>query len=301
MEMVREPIEGPVRVVVCFDDDYLVGTVVLLGSLLRLVPDLEVVALHPRIAGHRLAFIRRLFPELRLELVEVRLPPELEPIHWLSPTTSARMLIPDLLDWPRCLYVDSDILCLADLTPVYRIDLEGFPLAAIRDDYDVADPMEVFTNYWRVPRAQIPATGYPPLPLEKLFCPGFMVMDCEAWRRERVSARYFEWLLAHQRLLRLPNVCGTNVVTSCRFLELDHSVNASILCHDPIVAPLDPGRVLSIHYAGPEKPWNAPAGAWPELWRLWHSELARIVDGARRSGISEAELAAHLGLAKVAA
>jgi lipopolysaccharide biosynthesis glycosyltransferase len=289
-----EHARGPVRVAVCFDSDYLLGAAVLLSSLERHVPGLEVCALHPGLSADEQGFLGRLFPDTPIQFVPVALASDLRRIAWLSPTTSARMLIPELLDWPRCLYIDCDVLCLADLTAIYRVDLDGLPVAAVRDDYDVADPMRVFHDYWNVPPDEIPPTGYPPLPLTRLFAPGFMVMDCQVWRTHRYADRYFDWLRAHQSGLRLPNVCGTNVVTSCRFVELDWSVNANVLCHRPGAGDLEASRLLSVHFAGPDKPWNSESTDWPELWGLWRAELSRLERAAGRRGIASHELSSYL-------
>jgi lipopolysaccharide biosynthesis glycosyltransferase len=53
----------------------------------------------------------------------------------VSRMTYARLQIPHLYagEVPRLLYLDTDILVLADLSQLWRTDLEGAPLAAVRD------------------------------------------------------------------------------------------------------------------------------------------------------------------------
>ena len=220
--------------------------------------------------------LRREFAGIDLTLHQAVLPDQLRKIGWLSPMTSARVLIPDLVPGERCLYIDTDSVCLADLTPTYELDLRGRPLAAVVDDYDEPDRTVVFRGFWRVPLDQVPASGWPARPLPPLFCPAFMVMDLERWRRDRFRERYFEWLLAHQEIVRLPNLSALNNIVRGDFLELPHSVHASTLCHGDDARTLDPAAVLSIHYAGESKPWNSNPPGMTRLWQVWEQAGASL-------------------------
>jgi lipopolysaccharide biosynthesis glycosyltransferase len=275
MQPERHPSKYPVAV--CFDEAYLPGALTLIGSLQRHLPPFHLHILYDSLPASAGDQVRRAFPTLTVEMHRVTLPPGLRKIGWLSPMTSARLLIPELVAGDRCLYVDVDTLCVGDLSPVFDLDLQGRPLAAVIDDYDVSDRTTVFRGYWRVPLEQVPASGWPGRPLPPLFCPAFMLMDLAQWRRERITERYFDWLLAHQPLVRLPNITGLNNIVRGDFLELPHEFHASTLCHGPGAEGLDPTAVRSIHYAGPQKPWNAaPPAGMANLWNLWWRSAERV-------------------------
>ncbi|MDR1909754.1 MAG: glycosyltransferase family 8 protein [Spirochaetaceae bacterium] len=61
------------------------------------------------------------------------------PTHFLPAESYFRLLIPYLFEYEKVLYLDSDMICGADLSELYALDLGEHLLAACRDDFLAGD------------------------------------------------------------------------------------------------------------------------------------------------------------------
>lgn len=131
--------------------------------------------------------------------VESSLPPDSASINWIpvslsrfdcfstmghiSLATFARLLLPELLppSVERVLYLDCDVLVLADLAELWRTDLEGCAAGAVRNvsfaGLDGSAPVSA-----RSPAA----SGH--------FNAGMLLIDVDAWRSARICERAIEFL-----------------------------------------------------------------------------------------------------------
>jgi lipopolysaccharide biosynthesis glycosyltransferase len=104
----------------------------------------------------------------------------------ITKVTYARLLIPDIL--PECveriLYLDSDLIVLDDLTPLWRVDLEGAVLGAVMDS---ADP--------RLKSGELHINELPEV--RNYFNAGVLLIDLRRWREERISEMALEYLTYH--------------------------------------------------------------------------------------------------------
>lgn len=161
------------------------------------------------------------------------------------------LLLPDVLpdSEHRVLFLDADVLVLDDLTPLWRTDLAGAPLAAVPD---MAIPLVSSPRGLRDRRA----LGIPDA--APYFNAGVMLMDLAAWRTEAVAARAIDYLrraasvdFLHQEAL--------NAVLWDRWRPLDARWNlisglSGRFGHDLVDRP------AIVHYAGYFKPWLVPVG-----------------------------------------
>lgn len=228
------------------------------------------------------AALRRLCAgtQVELGLVEVdraRLAGLARPRAYLRlPTNYLRLLLPDVLDAARAIYLDADTLVRRDLTPLWRLPLEGRPVAAARDA--LATFAEAVANHERL---AIPG----PTPY---FQSGVLLMDLERWRRERVGERARACCRRNRRFLdaqgRFPQheQYGLNVVLRDRWRELPQTWN-----HPSWKRGDDPHVV---HFFGDGKPWLAtcePRFAADFRARLAETPWARWRPGAGQMRSSE--------------
>jgi lipopolysaccharide biosynthesis glycosyltransferase len=214
----------------------------------------------PKVTGMDIHVLTDGFPaELRTR-VSHSLPAEAAPIKWvdvdlepfqnfptlshISKMTYARLLIPHVLPTTvsRILYLDADLLVLDDLDPLWTIDLEGRPVAAV---LDVLDPLMKRGD----PRLRTAP------PVRDYFNSGVLLIDLTRWREERLSERAIEYL---DRCPQSPfkDQDALNVACDGLWKKLDPSWNFQDHFHTNIADIDDGERPAIVHFVTSNKPWK---------------------------------------------
>lgn len=183
-----------------------------------------------------------------------------------TPAALLKFMLPDLLvSWDKVIYLDGDIVVKDDITPLWNVDLEDHPIAAVIDSG---------TIYWKHEYAK-KVTSY--------FNSGVMVMNLQAMRDDR----YPDALIERKRLLNDSTLMDQNVFNlvfdnkvkllpiqwNCLFVNL---VRAKELFEiDDLnqtygVDYRDVGEVARracvIHYSSKDKPWKSQSTPLHGLW-----------------------------------
>jgi lipopolysaccharide biosynthesis glycosyltransferase len=208
------------------------------------------------------------------EVQWIRVPPErlLEQTgtEHLTPTTFSRLLIPDLLPAGvrRAVYLDGDLLVKSDISPLFELDLEDAPIAAVRD-------FAIGSTDHELARVRDPVVPRP------YFNTGVLVMDLPRWREAGLAER----VLAYAAAESVADQDAINaVVERCRPLDLRWNVQSAALhriedTRTDLTERLrrDAGDLYRdaaiLHFSGYHKPWNpwaTPPGAM-----LWARALRR--------------------------
>ncbi len=173
--------------------------------------------------------------------------------------------LPD--DVARVLWLDGDILVLADLGQLWRLDRAPATLLAVRDRLvqSLATPFGV--------------QGYEELGLaadEPYFNAGVLLIDTEAWRREQVEQRCFDYLADFGERVFFWDQEALNAVLVGRWRELDESWNYNVgLDTGSLARQIDRGRVRLpgvLHFSGRTKPWSSLCC---EVYRRLFADFAR--------------------------
>ncbi len=193
------------------------------------------------------------------------------------------LLLPDVLPTAldRVLFLDADLLVLDDLTPLWTVDLEGAPVAAVADG---AIPLVSSPRGLAAYRALgIPAAA-------PYFNAGVMLMDLGAWRREAVTPRAIEFLRSARRVDFLHQE-ALNAVLWNRWRPLPSRWNvlAGLAGRFDVALPDVPAIA---HFAGRFKPWLMAVGGpfGPDYrraldrWRLSDESSPAPGLGARLAG-----------------
>jgi lipopolysaccharide biosynthesis glycosyltransferase len=162
----------------------------------------------------------------------------------ISKMTYARLLIPEMFpDADRALYLDSDILVLRDLTPLWETDLEGNLLGAVLDGMD--------------PQLKSGDQTLQVVPhVRSYFNAGVLLMDLNKWREERISERALEYLG------QFPNSPfsdqdALNVVCDGRWKRVDGRWNCQAHLNYNDLSKMRAEQVPAIvHFVTSGKPWN---------------------------------------------
>jgi lipopolysaccharide biosynthesis glycosyltransferase len=166
----------------------------------------------------------------------------------LSPATLFKLLLAQHLNgrYRRILYLDADLTIHGDVAMLFRLDMQGFAVAACPA-----------LRLWLDQRDRVREEAYDHLkalgmtPPYRFFNTGVMLIDPDRWVSEELGERAIAFLRDHADICPLPDEDALNAVLDGRLLEISPVWN--------LRTELVPSRhVLPaiIHYAGPDKPWR---------------------------------------------
>ncbi len=135
----------------------------------------------------------------------------------------------------RILYLDSDMLCLQSLRPLYTIDMKGMPIAAVKD------------------------RGLPPNRLRHIghkgddyFNAGMLLVDTRKWKEMQTFNRAITMLLDDPNRYKALDQDVLNLIFENKVLWLNEKYNYSNNIQDKY-----PTDTVLIHYTATPKPWLA--------------------------------------------
>ena len=118
----------------------------------------------------------------------------------------------------RVLYLDCDMIVLNDISILYNIDLEGFPLGAVQDP-----KIKNFENEWGG------ILNYKELGLKGnslYFNSGMLLIDCQRWAELGVTQKVVQCVEDNTNFINYPDQYGLNVVLSDNWLNIDKRWNS---------------------------------------------------------------------------
>lgn len=244
----------------------------------------------------------------------------------ITAATYLRHQLPDVLaDLRKVIYVDSDTIINADLTPLFDTDISRVLLAAVPDFAQLLGSLE-----WHDYRAVYEGEAYKFRDyIEKVleigdlaslpyFNAGVLLMNLDEWRKQRLGERVMGFVAENK--LKFPDQDSLNRHVAGNFIRLDARWNAQAPCakrRAPFLRRLfhekqsdwdavrhrwfrDPWIV---HFAGANKPWIATDPATP-LDAIWwgfaaKSPLAKRIESdylaeQRAAGIELGKIPSYL-------
>jgi lipopolysaccharide biosynthesis glycosyltransferase len=169
----------------------------------------------------------------------------------------ARLMLGDLIQAKRVLYLDADTLCLSDPSPLHDHPLNGTVLGAVQD-------------------VLIPTLGQDLGPLglpaaeqqQPYFNSGVLVIDLDRWRDLDIGRCCFE--LLHQQGAR----CQYHDQTALNWVLRGHWTQLPAVWNACAGDSHQASQALILHFYGCMKPWvDAQAGTWTH--DLWHRTALR--------------------------
>lgn len=174
---------------------------------------------------------------------------EFSTMRGVSTMTFARLLIPHVFPdtVTRVLYLDTDILVLDDIMPLWETNLEGAVVGAVQDGLNwclkAGD-----SRFERVPRVR------------NYFNAGVLLIDLARWREERVSEKALDYL---ERFPDSPfsDQDAINVALDGRWKQLDSRWNFQDHFARKIEKMRGHERPRIVHFVTRSKPWDASCGS----------------------------------------
>jgi UDP-D-galactose:(glucosyl)LPS alpha-1,3-D-galactosyltransferase len=268
-------------IVCAIDDSYVEPLRTLMRSIAaahgQAVGELRLIVLEQGLGSESAASILRDAESLGLP-VEIRPIPDSDPDlpvgAWYSRAIYARMTIPDVIeDEPRALYLDVDILVLADLRPLLTRDLGEHPIGAARDPICPLIGHGPGMPGWK-------ALGLPRG--RAYFNSGVMLLDLARIRSSRLFERAREFLAEHPDKVHFFDQDALNYAADGGWHRIESRWNTFAMSPrgpeyvhpaedvNPLAELIEDEKSAAvIHFAGHKKPWqdNYPASGLRDLYR----------------------------------
>lgn len=189
--------------------------------------------------------------------------------YW-SNTTYARILIPELkTDINKAINLDSDVIICGDLQTMYDIDMEGFALAGVPDNYMINQCFPARGNY----------LGFSKMHLKKYFNAGVLIFDCQKWRENHISEKilklqdkYREKIVYVEQDLLNKYFDNDYKIIGSEFNLMNSSVSTIIECPERLNGlPYSKWDCIVRHFEGPMKPWLYDERIYPDYQCKTHS------------------------------
>ncbi len=183
---------------------------------------------------------------------------DLRELSFFSVETFYRLFISQILaEYKKVVYLDSDMLVLHDITPLYDTDMNGHPIAAVHD---------VVCAYLADHARELG------LEMRNMFNAGVLVIDTEAYERQNIREAGLEALAADYRNERRKfiyvdqDVLNTTVYNDVEFIddrwnfqwEFTWRLDGIYDGYREKYEQTSKGPWI-IHYAGDRKPWVYPS------------------------------------------
>ncbi len=240
------------HIIFAADDNFLPHTATTIASLLASNPDMQ---FHFHIIHNRIDPLswRRLADAIPHPVTGHRIKDEqLQSLPVYGHFTHGvyyRLFASELIDAPRALYLDSDMLVVGSLASLLATDLAGHALAAVENP-DLKPH---------------PGLGFGPE--DRYFNSGLMLIDLESWRRLDIKTRVVDRIIADPESIMFVDQCGLNAIFKNAWLPLHPRYNMmSHFWEDgaPRAARSFGAAAVAealanpciVHFAGPSKPWH---------------------------------------------
>lgn len=174
-----------------------------------------------------------------LYLINVKIFNQLPTQEHLPAATYFRFILPIVLEVPRMLYIDADIICLGDIGQLFALDMEENVIAAVPDEAVIAHKRNIALD----------------LQDHTYFNAGVLVIDRENWTCNNVFSKVIAALAAEPQKFRYLDQDALNLILTGKIYYLDKAwnrINSAIISNED--------KTILLHFAAHPKPWSI---AWP--------------------------------------
>lgn len=184
-------------------------------------------------------------------------------IPHITRPTYYRLMIPELIQEEKCIYLDIDTIILEDLQELMNISLKGKYVAGVWHPGVILDRWEkTICRNAKVPKA------------DQYINAGVLVMNLDMMRRDGLTKKFIQLIprnMPTQDQDILNHVCYGKIA----FLPFRYNVMTKFAdkriedyegCYSEAELEEAWNRPYIIHYANPNKPWNSLGCAFADQW-----------------------------------
>jgi lipopolysaccharide biosynthesis glycosyltransferase len=237
----------PVRLAYCIDERFVDYAAVSLASLLSHVSgevevNIVVDDVRPESQAKLEQIGRNFKTRLRIHQIDGKLFGGWSVAPHITRSTYLRILLPELIQGDRVLYLDADTVIMGDVGPLFRMQLQREAFVA-----GVVDDGGARTS--RLPRAAE----------DPYFNAGVLLMDLGALRDQAFTERCLRIYRENETDIVWGDQCVINKALEGHKHALDPQWNRQVFAH--VVAKADWRRITPaentriLHFVGPVKPW----------------------------------------------
>lgn len=148
-----------------------------------------------------------------------------------------RLLIPDIVEEEKAIYIDTDAIVKRDITNVWNYDITNYYLAGVKDygiyEDNILDKYNIKGKYINS---------------------GFIVFNLKKIREENIKEQWFN--IINTVPLTFPDQDALNIVCQYNELYLPSVYNSCEYCGTRItMQPTNDSLIKVYHYAGPKEYW----------------------------------------------
>jgi len=147
------------------------------------------------------------------------------------------------------LYLDADLICIGDMDDFRKIDLKGYPIAAVTD---LSGAVKMRAEYLK-----LTSGAY--------FNSGVLWIDAELWDKQEITERCFSWQGVEPKRFTCHDQDVLNLTMDGKVQFLSKKFN--FLGRMDVVPPSD---CVIYHFFGREKPWDVVLTKYDRLWRKYN-------------------------------
>ena len=273
-------------VVTAVNDSYAEASATMLLSLaLNLVPDasVDVHVLYLSLSSDSKSLIERAACHDRIRISFKKIDQtrinDLKVSGHISIDTYSRLLIADTLsEFEKVIYLDADLIVQSSICELWHMPLDGKHLAAV--------PLSLPESAYMGGSRGVPSHRHLGIPARtRTFNAGVMVLDLALWRRDMIAEEVLDYLREFARSVLWWDQDGLNAILYQRWQALHPVWNVmsnhlgsmsspedSTLSAEEFNLVRDSPKI--VHYAGPEKPWQAGyRGLFYETFLNYHCAL----------------------------
>jgi lipopolysaccharide biosynthesis glycosyltransferase len=207
------------------------------------------------------ATIAKVDPCAELHFVDIDLAPYFgfRGLHG-NHTAYARLALPSVLPVDRFIYLDSDTLCLADLSELYKVQLGGAFMAMVAHDKKGNHPeMKIYRELGIDENSPY-------------FNSGIMLVDGSEWRRRDITRQCLAFGRRFSPYLVTADQACLNGVGNNDILQLEKKWNLPLYAGTHALQQTPPPAIY--HFIGVPKPWDALAFFVHPHFALFYKYLA---------------------------
>lgn len=241
------------NIVFAVDNFYVEQLCVAIISLLRNNNNLKIYIINNGLNDfHRLT---KLTENYCCQIVDIKIQDkQLEDLpisHHINISTYYRLLIPELVNEDKVLYLDSDLIVNGSIYDLYHVDISRHYLAAVENSG---------------PNSHASSLGLKNS--SDYFNAGVMLMNLELFRLHNIADKALLYIRNNQSLIKLWDQDGLNAIVDGKWVRVNKifnaqtghfNVNYSMLEDDPII----------IHFTTSDKPWHF-GNRHPYKSLYWH-------------------------------
>ena len=158
-----------------------------------------------------------------------------------------RLMIPELVEATKVLYLDCDILVRKDISPLFEIDLDDKLCAAVVNPFHDAGRLGLSSE-------------------EVYFNSGVLLINTKEWKNHNVKQQVLDYMRENSHLLQMPDQDALNVVMRHNWVEIDPTYNCQVsmlIRHRGLAEELSPHWTTAyledpaiMHFSAGHKQWH---------------------------------------------